>query len=238
MDILASNFGIKENGSRLSLDFIYSDDPTQIDNGIRETIKGIRLSGLAIGLGLVRIKSKRLFIRLGHKNMSKYIEGLSEDTRIERSSIFNWLSIGETYVRHKNDLETIGFSDSDGPTKLPYLERALSVREKQDVFDNIKSMTLREFINYSKGEPKKPDTDAPYIYNKGSVVYIEGKRAVIINKALDRKVSAYINKIVKVACEALEKEGYIVPVFVQTRKDARRFSQAAGRLKIKLGMAQ
>ena len=32
------------------------------------------------------------------------------------------------------------------------------------------------------------------------------------------------------------KEGYIVPVFVRTRKDVRRFSQAAGRLKTKLGI--
>ena len=36
--------------------------------------------------------------------------------------------------------------------------------------------------------------------------------------------------------EAMDKEGFIVPVFVQTRKDARRFSLAADRLKFKLGL--
>jgi hypothetical protein len=35
-----------------NLDYAYSEDPIEIDRGIRETIKGIRLSILAMGIGL------------------------------------------------------------------------------------------------------------------------------------------------------------------------------------------
>ena len=112
----------------------------------------------------------------------------------------------------------------------------MAVREKQDVFDNIKTMSLREFIKFSKGEPNTPPADTPYVNNKGNVVYIKGKRAIILNKDLGRKTTAYFQKVIKVACEALEKGGYVVPVFIQNKKDARRFAQAADRIKVKLGI--
>ena len=236
MSNLTSNLETIVTKTQLSLDYVNSDDPAEIDNGIRDTIKGIRLSILAMGLGLAKIKSNKLFKSLKFKNMSMYINDLSRDYKLDRSSIVKWLRIGEAYLKYKNELEMIGFGDSDGPTKLPYLERALAAREKQDVFDKIKKMSLRDFIRFSKGETKMSHADIPYVISKGNIVYIEGKRAVIINKNLNRETAKYIQKIVKVACEALEKEGYIVPVFIQTKKDARRFAQAAVQLKVKLGM--
>ena len=243
MSNLTSGLTAKESNTRLpletilrSLDYVNSNDPAEVDKGIRDTIKGIRLSILAMGLGLAKIKSNRLFTCLNFKNMSMYINGLSKDYKLDRSSIVKWLRIGEAYSKYKNELEMIGFCDRDGPTKLPYLERALAVREKQDVFDSIKNMSVRDFKDFSKGELKKSAVNMPYVMNKGNVVYIEGRRAVIINKELEHETAIYIQTIIKVACEALEKEGLIVPVFVQTRKDARRFALAAERVKVKLGM--
>jgi len=227
-----------QDSALLSLDYVNSDDPAEIDNGIRDTIKGFRLSVLAMGLGLVKIKSNKLFIKLGYKNMTKYLEGLSEDTKTERSSIYNWLSIGEAYIKYKNELDTIGFSDSDSPTKLPYLKRALAVREKQEVFGSIKKMSLREFINFSKGEIIEPPADMPYVNINGNIVYIEGKRAIILNKDLGRKTSAYFQKVINVACEALEKGGVIVPIYVRNMKEARRLQRAAERMKAKIRLRQ
>ena len=227
---------ISSNLQQVSFDYVNSDDPAEIDNGIRDTIKGVRLSVLALGLGLSKIKSGCLFADLGFTNMTKYIEALSTDNKIDKSSIWNWLKIGEAFIKYKNDLETIGFSDSDCPTKLPYLERALAVREKGDVFDNIKTMSLREFIDFSKGEPDKTHPDMPYVIIKGNIVYINGTRAIILNRNLGRRTSAYFFRVIEVACEALEKGGLIVPIFVKTKKDARRFEWAAERLKAKMRM--
>jgi hypothetical protein len=50
-------------GGYFSLDYAGSDDAVEIDAGIRETIKGIRLSILAMGIGLAKIKARGLYIR-------------------------------------------------------------------------------------------------------------------------------------------------------------------------------
>jgi hypothetical protein len=42
----------------ISLDYANSDNAVEIDAGIRESIKGLRLSILAMGLGLVRFKAR------------------------------------------------------------------------------------------------------------------------------------------------------------------------------------
>jgi len=49
---------------KFELDYIYSDNASDIDKGIRDTIKGVRLSILAMGMGLAKLKAKGLFIDL------------------------------------------------------------------------------------------------------------------------------------------------------------------------------
>ena len=217
-----------------SLDYINSDDAAEIDMGIRNTIIGVRLSILTMGLGLAKIKSKGLFKALGFKSMLAYIDNLSNDTKMNRSGIYNWLYIGEAYIKYRSELEQIGFSESDGPTKLPYLERALAVREKEEVFDKIKNMSLREFIDFAKGGRTDSSDDAPYIVIKGNVVYIQGKRAIIVSKKLGRKTTNYLMKVIEVACDALEKGGRIMPVFLRNKKESERFKQAYSRIMAEL----
>jgi hypothetical protein len=42
----------------ISLDYANSDNAVEIDTGIRESIKGLRMSILAMGLGLARFKAR------------------------------------------------------------------------------------------------------------------------------------------------------------------------------------
>ena len=219
-----------------TLNYADSDDPAEIDSGIRETIRGIRPSILEMGLGLAKIKSCRLFADLGHKSMTGYIRSLSADNKIDHSNVFNWLYMGEAFIKYRNELELIGFSDSDGPTKLPYLERALAIREKQDVFDNIKTMSVREFMNFAKGDFAAPRSDMPYVSFSGNVVYIQGRRAIILSKHLNRRTTAFFVRVIEVACEALEKGGVIMPVFLRNMKEARRFEYATKQIKTRLQM--
>ena len=216
-----------------SLNYINSDDALVIDMGIRDTILGVRLSILTMGLGLAKIKSKRLFKNLGFRSMLEYINNLSTDTKMYRSGIYNWLNIGEAYIKYRNELEQIGFNESHGPTKLSYLDRALAIRQKQEVFDNIKDMSLREFIDFAKGGRAQTLSDGmvhkkPHIIFKGNVVYINGKRAIIINKNLGNKTTKYFLKVIHVACEALEKGGLVMPLFMRNKRETLRFKQAYG----------
>jgi len=222
--------------NNITLDYANSDDPAEIDSGIRDTIRGIRPSILEMGLGLAKIRSNRLFANLGHKSITSYIKCLSNDSKIDHSNVFNWLYMGEAYIKYRYELEKIGFSDSDGPTKLPYLERALAVRKKQDVFENIKTMSVREFINFAKGDFIARQSDMPYVIFSGNVVYIQGKRAIILNKNLNRRTTAFFIKVIEVACEALDKGGVIMPVFLRNMRDARRFGHAAEQIKTRWHM--
>ena len=179
----------------IALDFAGSGDAAEIDRGIRDSIKGIRLSILAMGLGLAKIRAKSLYRDLGYQSMSQYIQRLCDDTKMDRSSIYNWLYVGDAYIKYQNDLEQIGFNDSDGPTKLPYLERALEMNEKQNVFNNIKEMTLRDFIAFSKGSPEEDSSLVPYVKVRRGKVYAGGRLAVKINRRLDKRTYAYLKKL-------------------------------------------
>ena len=213
------------------LDYTNSNDAAEIDNGIRSTIRGIRLSILALGIGLATIKSKGLYSALNCRSMAEYIERLSDDAKMDRSSIFNWLCIGEAYIKYKTDLELIGFGENDGPTKLPYLDRALALRQKQEVFDNIKDMSLREFIGFSKGEPAEPAEDVPLVNVRGNTVYINGRLAIILSKNPGKRITAYFKKVIQVACEALEEGEVVLPVRLRSMREARRFTPVIERLK-------
>ncbi|MDR2304320.1 MAG: hypothetical protein LBE10_07010 [Treponema sp.] len=84
-----------------------------------------------MGIGLAKIKAKGLYIDLEYRSMAKYIESLCDEFQMERSGLRNWLYIGEAYLKYRRELEKVGFSDEDGPTKLPYVERALALYQKK-----------------------------------------------------------------------------------------------------------
>jgi hypothetical protein len=140
----------KLGDGHFSLDYANSNDAGEIDKGIRETIKGIRLSILAMGIGLAKIKDRGLYIDLEYHSMAKYIESLCDEFQMDRSSLHNWLYIGEAYLKYRKELERVGFSDGDDPTKLHYVDRALAVYPKNDVFRTVKNMSVRQFINFSR----------------------------------------------------------------------------------------
>ena len=51
---------------------------------------------------------------------------------MDRSTLLRWLNIGEMYLKYRSDLEKVGFSDADGPTKLIYMDHALAKNDKND----------------------------------------------------------------------------------------------------------
>ncbi|MCL2007360.1 MAG: hypothetical protein FWG77_04675 [Treponema sp.] len=219
------------NQKTISLDYIESDDPAEIDRGIRDSIMGVRLSILTMALGLARIKSENLFRKLNYKSMRAYMTSLGEDTKMDHSSIYNWLSIGEAYIKHRNELEMIGFSDKDGPTKLPYLERALTAGKKEEVFSNLINMSKRDFIDFAKsGSTPIPD-DAPFLEIRGQTAYINGRRAVIVTKNLNRRYTKLLMATVRVVGRAMKRGGVIVAVHLRNRNEAKRFKIKARRIR-------
>ena len=223
-----------------SPDFTGPDTAFEIDKGIRDTIGGFRVSILSLGLALAKVKAEGLFKTLGYKSMTSYIRRLSDECQMDRSSVFNWLYMGQAYIKYQAELEEAGFGDNDGPTKLPYLERALAKNKRQEVFQNIKTMSVREFASYAKGPIERSAADEYpgewVTAEKGCNFYVNGMLAVTVSGKINRRVSAYLKKTLRVACENLEQEGTILPIQLRNRRDANRFGPAVEKLRIQMGI--
>jgi len=214
----------------IELNYAYSNVVAEIDQGIRDTIKGIRLSILAMGIGLARIKEKRLYVDLNFRSMNRYIEQLCMENKMERSSIFNWLSIGEAYLKYRSDLEKIGFNDDDGPTKLPYIDRALEKKQKQEVFENIKTMSVREFKAFSSAKTETAAEKRDRIQVRGNEVYIGGKRAITLSEELDRTTYTFFTKVILTAGKVVEEGGVVLPVHLRDMDEVRRLKPLISQL--------
>ena len=216
------------------------DTAFEIDKGIRDTISGFRVSILSVGLALAKVKAEGLFKALGCKSMTAYIRRLGDECQMDRSSVFNWLYMGQAYSKYQAELEEAGFGDSDGPTKLPYLERALAKNIKQEVFKNIKTMSVREFAAWAKGPIEKSAADEYpgewVTAEKGYNFYVNGMLAVTVSGKINKRVSAYLKKTLRIACENLEQEGTILPIQLRNRREAKRLGPAVERLKIQMGI--
>jgi hypothetical protein len=223
----------KLEGGHVSLDYANSDNAGEIDAGIRETIKGVRLSILAVGIGLAKIKAQGLYIDLHHHSMAKYIESLCDEFQMERSGLHNWLYIGEAFLKYRKDLDKIGFSDADGPTKLPYVGRALAIYRKQEVFRAVKDMSLRQFVSFSRGETlAAPEESAVRV--RGNQVWIGDRPAVTLDESLDTKTRSYFEGVITEAGEALEAGEMLYTTRLYDRDELRRFERAAEKLKKEL----
>ena len=215
--------------NHVSLDYANSDDAAEIDTGIRETIKGVRLSILAMGVALARFKAKGMFIDLRYHSMNDYLESLCDEMKVERSTAHNWLYIGEAYIKYRKELNRIEFSDEDGPTKLPYVDRALEIHEKREVFRNVKDMTLKAFKEYAKGEEAVVQPSKVRV--AGNQVFVGKKLAVTFAEELDPKTRKYLSDITVQAGEALEAGEVLYTTRLYDMDELRRFERGADRLK-------
>jgi hypothetical protein len=191
------------------------------------------MSILAMGLGLAKLKAKGLFIDLNFHSMNDYLESLCNEMQVERSTAHNWLYIGEAWIKYRKELEKIQFSDRDGPTKLPYLDRALELYEKKEVFRNIKDMTLQKFKEYAKGgEGFSPPLSKIRVV--GNQVYVGKKLAVTFADELDPKTRAYLTDLNVQAGEAMEAGEVLYTTRLYDMDELRRFERSAEKLKKEL----
>ena len=215
-----------KNTSPIQLDFVYSQDPVEVDAGIRAAIRGVKLSIMAMGIALYRVDVSGLFIDLGFKKFGDYIDHLAEETGMARTSLYNWEYIGEAYVTHRADLDKIGFSDDDGPTKLPFLPRALENHSKSAVFRNIKDMSKREFEDWSKGGAI-PKNDKKYknVRIKGNQVFAGSSPIVSFSEGISPMDRRYYETMLLEGAEALQRNEYAKVYRFYDEAEAKRFDR-------------
>jgi hypothetical protein len=196
-----------------------------VDAGLRETIRGVKLSILALGVALYRMDVAGYFIDLGFRKFGEYIDKLAEDTGMNRSSLYNWEYIGEAYVTHRTDLERIGFSDDDGPTKLPYLARALENRAKREVFKNLVSMSKRDFIEWSKGSTQGTLDNYTNVKVNGDRIYVGEKPLAAFSDGLAPEDRRYYEGVLRTAAEARENNEVVAVYRFYDESERRRFDK-------------
>ena len=206
-----------------SLDFAYSVDAAEVDTGIREAIRGVKLSITAMGIALYRIDVSGLFIDLGYRKFGEYIDKLAEDTGMARTSLYNWEYIGEAYVTHRADLDRIGFSDDDGPTKLPFLGRALENHPKREVFKNIKDMSKREFEEWSREPPNKIAKKYRNVKIKGTRVFVGNAPIISFAEKISPRDRKYYEGLIMEGARAIAQNEYAKVYLFYDEAEARRF---------------
>ena len=212
-------------GTTYSLDFAYSTDAAEVDSGIRETIRGVKVSILATGIALYRVDVGGLFIDLGFRKFGEYIDKLADDSGMARTTFYNWEYVGEAFVKHRADLEKIGFSDDDGPTKLPFLERALENHPKREVFGNLVKMTKREFEEWSRVVLVEDDKKYKSVRIKGSNVFAGNSPIISFAEGVSKQDRRYYEGLVMEGALAVQQNEYAKVFRFYDEAEARRFDK-------------
>jgi len=180
---------------------------------------------MAMGIALYRVDVSGLFIDLGFKKFGEYIDHLAEDTGMARTSLYNWEYIGEAYVKHRAELDKIGFSDDDGPTKLPFLGRALENHQKREVFKNIKEMSKREFEEWSRELPNKNDKKYKSVKIKGTHVFVGSSPIVSFAEDISPRDRRYYEGLIMEGAKAVQQNEYAKVYRFYDEAEARRFDR-------------
>ena len=212
-------------GEHYSLDFASSPDATEIDAGIREAIRGVKISIMAMGIALYRMDIGGMFIDLGFKKFGEYIDHLAEDSGMSRTNLYNWEYIGEAYITHRADLDKIGFNDADGPTKLPFLARALEHHQRREVFRNIKNMTKREFEEWSREPQIENNTKYESVKIKGVGVYVGNSPIVSFAEEMSPKDRRYYETLLMEGAKAIQQNEFAKVYRFYDADEARRFDR-------------
>lgn len=222
MEAIQNVYDGPKKHKEFKLDFAYSKNASEVDSGIKDTIKGVKLSIMAMGIALYRVDVDGLFIDLGFKKFGEYIDHLSDETGMSRANFYNWEYIGEAYVKHRSDLDRIGFSDDDGATKLPYLSRALEYHPKREVFKNIINMSKREFEEWSLPKTTKKYKTVKVTKNG---VFVGTKPLVSFAEGISPKDKRYYENLILQGAIAIEQNEVVGIYRFYDNTEARAFDR-------------
>jgi hypothetical protein len=193
-------------------------------------MRGMNLSAMAVSKALYRIYASGYYIELGYKSMGAYIDKLVEDTGYSRAVFYRWVETGGIAVKYHNELEKIAFSDDDGPSKLPYIPKALEHHPKKEVFKNAKEMSVRKFEAYAKGE-KPPAFTISYknIEIRNGAVYVDDDHLINPAAALSPEDRRYVESLLLNAIQAKADNQYLRGYLFYDEKEAHTFDKVYDR---------
>ena len=97
---------------------------------------------------LARIKQQRLYHRPGFASFKDCLSSGRIDRRY--STAVEYSRVGSNAVEYAEQLQRIGFDESDGLQKLLYLEQALDHHSASEVFERLKNDAYRPFREFAQ----------------------------------------------------------------------------------------
>lgn len=205
---------IDQISKEYSLDFLYSDNLEEIENGIKQAYLGVEASILVIALAIVKIEREALYIQAGYTSLTDYLNNSELRLKMPKQTVTTYKRIGEAYLKYKNELQKYGFIETGNLNKLRYLEAALEKHEdKNAVFKMLNTATFREFLEFAKAEPQQ-EKYIPRTEINGSDILIDGVKAISIPETLDENLRQEIQNLI-IEFFRIKKSGNI-PYLVET----------------------
>jgi hypothetical protein len=143
-----------------SLDCLDFNNLADLERWIIENVRAISRCRLSICLSFARIKTYELYKQVGIDSFSAYLR--AKRVKIHYHTAHDYALIGEIYVKYRDVLQAINFTEYEGLRKLLLLEQGLEKAKGHEatVFNILKNSSYREFKRFVCGDRQsgRPDS--------------------------------------------------------------------------------
>ena len=171
-----------QSQKQYDLDFLYSNDLAEIEEGIKETFKGVNFANFGLCMAFAKIDREALYLQAGHKSYLQYLDQAEDRLNMSRKTMSDYKRMGEAYLDHKADLQLNGFKGEGHLHKLRYLEQALKIHDPDEVFQRIANDPFRRFRDYATGESPSERSDTEPVLQYVPDIQITPERIVVDGK--------------------------------------------------------
>lgn len=209
----------RQDRPRLELDYLASDDLRTIEQGIRDTTKGVDFANLVVAIAFAKIDREALYIQAGCKSYLEYLDKAEDRLNMSRQTMSDYKRIGEIYIEYKSQLQQVGFREEGNLHKLRYLPRALERHPAREVFNRLVRDSLRKFVAYAIPDAETIAPPArerlPHIEITARKISVDGKNILRFDPDLRPEVreelAGYLVKIYEV--RATGNKPYILNLY-------------------------
>lgn len=203
----------------IELDYLHSDNLSMIEQGIKETVKGVDFSNLVVALAFAKIDQQALYAQAGCKSYLEYLDKAEDRLNMSRQTMSDYKRIGEIYIEYKSQLQQVGYREEGNLHKLRYLPRALERHPAQEVFRRLVRDSLRKFAAYASPEMEVAAAAGrehlPRIEITNRRISVDGKNILRfdpdLKPAVREELAGYLVKIYEV--RATGNKPYILNVY-------------------------
>jgi hypothetical protein len=189
------------------IDFLDSQDLTEIEDGIKKIEATTDFLGLIQGVAIVRIEREGFWRQAGFANLRAYRVEQAGRLGLPPSTLSNRRTIGTAYLDNKKLLRRVDLRGN--VAKLYLLDEALAAHPAKEVIDAIKSMSYREFKKYIRPDLIESDyPDVAFTERDGGFL-LDGIEVLHAAAGLSGDEKDFVSDILRAAYKA--RKGNLIP---------------------------